>query len=790
MPFYDVDINDTIRQDFLEYTGHVMQERAIPDARDCLKDGARKILYSQYLHKNDHKHNFIKGQAATGRVLEDGYLHGDTSAYDSMVRMGKEFVFPYVFEEIQGNGGNRQNSSNHAAGRYLEIRQSELASYLFNGIEKDSIDEWYWNYSNTLELPRVLPSIGFYPIVNGATGISVGLSTSIPSTNLREVNEALIKLIKNPEIDFDEIYCAPDFPTGGTITNGKEVKESMMNGHGSSICIKAKLEYDPEKNMIIATEIPFTIYTNTVCREIAELINSDDDCEILTYLDGTNDTDGSLIQIPLKKNANVGNAMRKLYKSTSLQSHYDVNMIMLEKGRFPRVFPWKEALLNYIEHIRVCKRKEHEYDLNKYLARLNILDGFIIAAANIDDIISIIRASEDSAEAGKKLVAKYGFNEPQLKAILSMRLSSLTKIDAVKVEEEKKELESKVDFLNDVLKNPIKIDEELIDILKEVAEKFGRERRTKIINENDIDESLIEERNITVSYLSNNSLKISYEEINGGEKKTKGKKLNYGKGISVLDAITCSNKDKLFFITEQGRLYCLNLSRADSDVNLYDEFTFNKNDKIIKIFSFKNSSFYPYLFMTTKYGNVKKLDITDVNTSMKKGAQIFKLKDDDSIVSCFFLRSDNDRVVICSRKGNYIFFQSSAVSISGKGAGGVKGISLEEDDEVVCSIPIWDSYSYDSIMTISKDGKGKRTLLENFTLTGKGGKGKTIQKFDEGDYLECVSSIQTVTEKMLLFSGDKVVKIPVKDIPEQGLSTKGSSLIKKTTTIKIMEEKL
>ena len=475
MPFYDVDICETIRDDFLEYAGHVMQERSIPDARDGLKDGARKILYSQYKNKNDYKHNFIKGQAAVGRVLIDGFLHGDASAYSTLVRLGKPFAVPYVLEEIQGNGGNQTNPDSHAAGRYLEIRQSELASYLFKGIEKNTIDEWYWNYSNTLELPRVLPSIGFYPIVNGVSGISVGLSTSIPSTNLREVNEAIIKLIQNPDIDFEEIYCPPDFPMGGTIINGNEVEESFKNGTGKAVKIRANLNYIPEKNILVATQIPFSVYTDTIDAELTELINGEHNPGIEKYIDATND-EGAKINIYLSKGANVKRIVDVLYKTTSLESYYGINFIMLDKGRFPRVFSWKDALLNYIEHIRECKYKEIQFDRDKALARENIINGLLLAAANIDEVVAIIRSSNNPEEASTKLITRFKFNEEQTKAILAMKLASLTKIDSIKLNDELAETIKKIEELQYLLNESTALDAKLIDILREVATKFGDKR--------------------------------------------------------------------------------------------------------------------------------------------------------------------------------------------------------------------------------------------------------------------------------------------------------------------------
>lgn len=635
MPFYDVDITKTIKDDFIEYSGHVMQERSIPDARDGLKDGARKILYSQYINKNVHKNNFIKGQAATGQALITGFLHGDSSAYNTMVRMGKYYAVPYPLEEIQGNGGNQTSPDSHAAGRYLEIRQSELASYLFNGIEKNVIKEWYKNYSDTLDLPRVLPSIGFYPIINGLSGIAVGLSTSIPPTNLIEVNNAIIKLIKNQNVAFEEIYCPPDFPMGGKIINGSEVEESMRNGHGKSIKMQARLDYIADKNMIVATQIPFSVYTDTICAELLEIINGEDNCGIAKFIDATND-EGALINIYLDKDVNVKKIMNILLTKTSLGSSYGINMIMLDNGRFPKVFGWKDALLNYIEHIRDCKRSELRYDLDRFLARKNIVNGLLVAAANIEEIIKIIRAANNPHEAGIALAARFDFNEEQIKAILAIKLASLTKIDAIKLNDELNEINKKIENINFLLSHPEALDQELIKVLLEVSQRFGRPRKTKILSINDEDEFPKEAIEGIVSIDHNNHILFSTDAKM--RRKLLGKK-------SLLFEQKMTDQSSVLLFSNRGKGYKLFLSDLDENDFLTIDTILKLNGE--KIIFAANSDLCESqdLIITTKCGNIKRFSFTSIFEINCRGRSLIKLSDDDEIFT--YLISSKNSNIIC-----------------------------------------------------------------------------------------------------------------------------------------------
>lgn len=776
MPFYDVDINKTISNDFLEYAGHVMQERSIPDARDGLKDGARKILYIQYKDKNTYDKNFVKGAATVGQILKDGFTHGDSSAYETLVRMGKPFAVPYPLQELQGNGGNQVSPDNHADMRYLEVRQSELASYLFKGIEKNTIDEWYWNYANTKQLPRVLPVMGFYPLVNGFSGIAVGLSSSFPSTNLKEVNNAIIKLIQNPEIDFDEIYCAPDFPTGGTILNGEEVKESIRNGSGHAVRIRAKLEYNQSKNMIVATEIPFSVYTETIDNELMILINGEENYGIEKYIDATNN-DGGKIHIYLSKGANVKKVMKLLYSKTSLQSFYAINLIMLDNGRFPRVFGWREALQNYIAHIRTCKRRELQFDLDKALARENILKGLLIACASIDEVVSIIRASESPEEASKKLIARFKFNEEQTKAILAMKLSTLTKIDSIKLQNELNENKKQLECLEEILNSPEKLDAELIKILKEVADKFGNARRTKILDNYEEEEEVVnvEEKNITVMVLSNNTLVYTEQELEGAKKGRKGKTLPIPKNVKVIDSFYATNLSTVYILTQSGKMYSHSLARLEENeaLSFYD-LGINANDNVVKVFPATNLEFSKYLFFITKQGMLKKTISTEYQ-NVRKGTQAIKLKSEDEIVDCFFVFDEKEEIMTFSSAGNVVRFKQSEVTPTSRATAGVKGMRLGNDEEIISGFVLNAEKEYKGVFTISTAGQGKITTLNEFSVTSRTARGIVCQKLD-GEKLN-VAYLIGDEEKLTLLAGNKIISLETKDIPIQGRTTIGVKLI-------------
>ena len=430
-----MELTPIIKESFSQYAGAVLQSRALVDVRDCLKPSARQIFYCLYTDKFVHSKPFKKTLKGIGSAMRM-YIHGDSSCEGVIMRAGQPFSMRYPLIEVEGSYGNLMESGNWAAPRYTASRLSELSNYLFEDIDKDTIDEWRDNYDDTEKYPAVLSTKGFYNIVNGTMGIGIGAASSIPQFNLKEVNDALIKLLWNPECDFEEIYCAPDFATGGILLNENEVKESLKNGTGKACKLRSVIEFDPKERCLIVTETPYSVYTNTICGELEAILEGEDNPGI----DRFNDLTGSspLIKIYLTKKANPDKVLRYLYKNTSLQYHYSINMTMLDEGRYPKVFTWKNALLSHIEHEKKVYRRSFEFDLNKIEQRLHIVEGILIALARIEEVIETIKSSSSTRDANINLCKNFLLTEVQAKAILDMKLSKLAKLEKIEIENEKK----------------------------------------------------------------------------------------------------------------------------------------------------------------------------------------------------------------------------------------------------------------------------------------------------------------------------------------------------------------
>ena len=425
-----------ISDSFVQYAGAVLQSRALVDARDCLKPSARQIFYclntDGFIHSKPFKKT-LKGIGSAMRV----YIHGDSSCEGVIMRAGQPFAMRYPLVEVEGSYGNLMESGNWAAPRYTASRLSALADYLFSDIKKDTIDEWRINYDDTEYYPSVLPSKGYFNIVNGSYGIGIGMGSSIPQFNIRDINNALINLLNNPDCDFEEIYCAPDFATGAYLLNEAEVKESLKNGKGKACKLRSVVEYDSSERCFIVKEIPYGVYTNTICGELEKILNEDN-----PGIDRFNDLTGKTpeIKIYLLKNANPSKVLRHLYKNTSLQSHYSINLTMLKDGRFPRVFTWREVLKEHIEHEKVVYRRGFEYDLVKINHRIHIINGLLICLARIEEVIQVIKEASSTAIASQNLQNNFRLDEEQAKAVLDMKLARLARLEVSKLENEKFEL--------------------------------------------------------------------------------------------------------------------------------------------------------------------------------------------------------------------------------------------------------------------------------------------------------------------------------------------------------------
>lgn len=588
--------------------------------------------------------------------------------YDTFIRVSRPWTVHYPLEEVQGSYGNPSSPDSHAAARYVEMRASELTDYLFTGLKKNAINEWYWNYDDSEQIPSVFPSIGYWNIVNGCSGIAVAMATSVPQFNLKEVNNALIKIIKNPNSTFDEIYCAPDFATGGTITNGNEVKESLKRGGGKSVRMRATLKYYPNENMIQATELPYSVFTNTVINQLAELTQNDPDYGIDKVIDHTKKT--ADIRIYLSKGTNPQKMMAKLYHDTSLEYWFSINMVLLDKGRFPKVFGWREACDAYIAHIRECKRNIIQFELDKAEARLNVVEGLLIAVANIDEVVAIIRSSESPSAAATALIDRFGFNKPQVDAILAMKLSALTRIDGIKLNSEKEELNRFIADHKHLLLSPQDLDQTLIDTLNLVSEKFGDARKTQISNilGEEEEPEVIEEKDIAVLRYDNN-IKILEMPL---KKTFKPQEIYY-----------TTNLGSLTLITDTGKMYNASLSKLK----------IGKEYKISEVFEITGEhprllidtrSFNAYQSITciTKGGLIKKSHTSDYLTRAKKGVAVMKLDEDDIIVAVIMSSDDNDKIAVIGNNDYYNCFYLKDISYTGRVTKGVKAIKLEKNGYV------------------------------------------------------------------------------------------------------------
>ena len=778
---YETDFQKQIESAFLTYAASVAQERAIPDVRDMLKIGLRQGLYAQFSNKITHKDKFQKAQKSVAAAMAQSYVHGDVAMYDTFIRSARPWSYHYPLEEVQGNYGNPTSPDSHAAARYVEMRSGELANYFFDGLKKNAIgNQYYKNYDDTEDIPSVFPSIGYWNIVNGCSGIAVAMATSVPQFNLTEVNEALIKIIQNPNVSFNDIYCAPDFACGGTITNARAVRESLKNGHGESIRIRAKLEYHPDQNMIQATELPHGVFTNTIIDQLAGLTAENPTYGIEKVTDHTKKT--ADIRIYLSKGANPKRMIEKLYKDTSLENWFAVNMILLDQGRFPKVFGWREACDAYIEHIRLCKRNVIQYDLDKALARKNIVDGLIKAYSIIDEVVALIRASDSPAEAATNLISKFNFNEEQAKAILAMKLSSLTRLDIVKLNNELEELIEKIEWCQHLLMDSTALDEELIKILREVSIKFGDSRRTRIQNLAATDNEEItpmQEEEIGIMLFDNNMLRlVKKEDLQGAKRGRKGTNIKPPKNANLINTLYTTNLGVVAAFTNYGRMYNFSLADLDygKDYSIYELITLQDNEKVLLLIDTTSFNAYHNLVTISKKGYIKKSTTSEYNTRSKKGTAVMKLDDGDSLIGVYLSMNDEDKIFIAGSAGNYNFYELNEISTTGRMTKGVRAIKLGNNEYIRAATLVKKDVPYYGLLTITTSGKGKITKIEDFNTTSRAVKGPQVMALKE-ETLATVFAVPETQEKIFITTNNKAVLLNTDSIPIQNRVTSGVRII-------------
>lgn len=770
----NVALKDTIEQSFKQYSGAVIQSRALVDVRDGLKPSARQIFYSMYLNKLTHKNPFKKTNNAVGLAMVDFYIHGDSSCEGIIMRASQPFAMRYPLVEVKGNNGTLLSSGSWAAMRYTESRLSPLADYLFSSIDKETIEEWRDNYEDTKQYPSVLPSKGFYNLVNGTSGIGIGMACSIPQYNLKELNNALIHLIDNPDCSFEEIYCAPDFATGAILYNEEDVKNSMRDGYGYACKLRSVVEFDAKERCFVVTEIPYGVYTDTISGQLEEIVNGEDNPGIERF----NDLTGArpLIKIYLGKKANPDKVLKYLYKNTSLQYHYGINFTMLDQGRFPKVFTWKELLQSHINHERVVYRRAFEFDLNKIKNRIHIIDGLLICMANIEEVVQTIRNSVSTAAASEALQKKFLLDAEQAKAVLDMKLSRLAHLEVQKLENEKKDLEAKAKEIENILNNEELFKEEIKKGWREVAAKFSDPRRTKILNIVKEDEEPTEIRQLQVSLTNHGNVfatEVSslYTQRRGGV----GNKFKMADGEYVIATQPVSSNEELLFFSHAGNVYHYKVANIAIDQFLHVQQLAPVKDweRICAITSTHKKTDKPYILFFTKKGMVKKSEMSEYNVTRNVGLKALTLDDGDEIVNVLF--TDNEKVGIVTEGGNFLMITTEDIRPIGRVAKGVKAIKLNDGDGVASAriVPA----DTTMIASISGNGLFKKTGIDEFVIQGRGTKGAKIQKTNDGDWIADFYPIIKDGD-ILVASTHACIKLTTNDIPVFSKGALGNKSIK------------
>ena len=771
------ELKPIIEQSMKQYAGAVLQSRALVDVRDCLKPSARQIFYCMDKYKYTANKPYQKTMAAIGDAMKHFYIHGDSSCEGIIMRAGQPFAMRYPLVEVKGNGGTLLSSGNWAAPRYTEARLSKLAAYLFGDIDKETIDDWRDNYADNEQYPGVLPTKGFYNLVNGTSGIGIGMACSVPQYNIKELNAALIHLIDNPNCGFDEIYCAPDFATGAILYNESDVKESMKNGTGFACKLRSVVEFDAKERCFVVTEIPYGVYTNTICGQLEEIVNGEENPGIERF----NDLTGAkpLIKIYLAKKANPDKVLKYLFKNTSLQHHYGINFTMLDNGRYPKVFTWKEMLQAHIDHERAVYRRAFEFDLKKIKSRIHIIDGLLICMASIEEVVQTIRNSASSADASKALQSKFLLDEVQAKAVLDMKLSRLAHLEVKKLENERADLQTQAESIEKILGDEELFKEEIKKGWREVAAKFGDARRTKIINISKDDEEPTEIKSLQISMTNKNNLFLSesstlYTQKRGGV----GNKAKLEAGEYVIHSEAIESNEELAFFTHSGDFYHYPAAALAIGEKIAIESLFGiSNERIVAISSFNKRRASKNVVFFTKNGFVKKSLLSEYNLKRSGSLRAINLDANDEIASILFI--DEEDVGIMTEMGNFIRITTGDIRAIGRIAKGIRGIKLNDGDAVCCAYPIPQDTQY--IISVTSSGLFKKTPISEFSVQGKNTKGAKIHKLTDKDCMADFVSLGAQTE-ILVASTRSTIKVSINDVPTLSRVTQGAKAIKMNDT--------
>ena len=790
------DIEDEMKTAYIDYAMSVIVSRALPDVRDGLKPVHRRILYTMYEDGLTSDKPYRKSATTVGDVLGRYHPHGDSSVYDAMVRMAQTFSLRYPLIDGHGNFGSIDGDG-AAAYRYTEARMSKIAEIMLNDIEKNTVD-FMPNFDDRLQEPTVLPAKIPALLVNGSSGIAVGMATNIPPHNLTEVINGIIKIIDDDNVTDEQlmqIIKGPDFPTGGMILGREAIKQAYTTGKGK-ITVRAEAEIEEMSNgrqKIIVTSLPYQVNKAKLIENIANLVK-EKRIEGISELRDESDRENAVrIHIGLKKDANARVVLNQLYKNTQMQDTFGVIMLALVDGQ-PRILTLRQCLDYYIDHRKGVILRRTQFELDKALARAHILEGLKIALDNIDEVINIIRSSYDDAK--ERLMERFGLSDIQAQAILDMRLKTLSGLQREKIEEEYNELMKLIAHLREILGSEKLVFEIIKEELTEVKEKYGDERLTKIVAaEGEFnEEDLIKEEQMVVALTHFGYIKRMPIDTYRSQKRG-------GKGISgistreedfVKQIFTTSTHDTVLFFSNKGKLYRLRgyeipeagrTAKGTAIVNLLSLDAGEKISAVIPISDFEDSK---YLLMATKNGLIKKTPLQEYNSSRKTGLLAITLKDDDELIDVR-LTDGQDNVVLVTEKGLCITFDEKDVRPVGRSAQGVLGIRLDEDDTVIGMESILSNNKGVTLLAITENGFGKRTELDEYRVQNRGGRGVITYKITpKTGNIVGIRMAKEDDDVMLITNSGTIIRINVKDVSILGRATQGVTLMRTNENEKVV----
>ena len=779
-----VNIVGEMRKSFLDYSMSVIVARALPDVRDGLKPVHRRILYTLYEEGMTPDKKYQKSANAVGAVMGHYHPHGDSAIYESMVRMAQDFTYRHTLVDGHGNFGSIDGDG-AAASRYTEARLAKISMELLRDLNKDTVD-FSENYDGQRKEPVVLPSRFPNILVNGNMGIAVGMATNIPPHNLGEVIDGCVAYIDNPDITVTELMQyikGPDFPTAGVILGNSGIKRAYESGRGAiTIRGMATVEETHNKHRIVITELPYQVNKKALIQRIGELVR-DKVIDGISNLSDESALEGIKIVIDVKKEANANVVLNNLYKHTQLQTSYGINFLMLVDSS-PRTLGLREIIEKYIDHQKHVIYRRCQFDLKRYKDRLHILDGLKIALDNIDRVIKIIRESADDDEAKAGLMSNFALSEVQSQAILDMRLKRLTGLEKSKIEEEIAELEKLVKELEEILASEEKILEVIKTEMLEIKDKYADERRTHIdMTAIDYieDESLIPVENVVITLTNKGYIKRlpadTYKTQNRGGMGVKGMATNEEDFVEHL--INATSHDYILMFTNMGKVYRIKgyeipeYSRQSKGLPIINLLSLDKDEKVTSLLKISNDDEYKCLVFATKNGLIKRTDISEFDSIRTNGKKFITLKDNDELVSVK-KTTGNDEILMASSNGRMVRFNESTVRIMGRSASGVRGINL--DGGILVGMEIVEPNEY--VLVITEKGYGKKTPVDEYRITNRGGKGvKTVNITEKNGSIVSFKTVDDSKDLMIITDSGIIIRLAVDKISTMSRVTQGVKLI-------------